>query len=94
NTSTKLFFEALHKQATEQSESLACQLTRCAILLERQDAPSNQSDDTPFSQILSKIEDRVRRFKRQEILSALREAQRAQDVNRMEALTRQYQALL
>lgn len=94
NTSSKSFFEALHKQATEQSESLARQLTRCAMLLERQDASSNQSDATPFSQILSKIEDRVVHSKRQEILSALREAQRAQDVERMEALTRQYQALL
>lgn len=94
NTSTKSFFEALHKQATEQSDALARQLTRCAMLLERQDASSNQSDDTQFSQVLSKIEDRVVRSRRQEILSALREAQRAQDSERMEALTRQYQALL
>ncbi|OGL71632.1 DNA primase [Candidatus Uhrbacteria bacterium RIFCSPLOWO2_01_FULL_53_9] len=94
NTSNESFFEAVRQEASKHSQELSGYFARCAILLDLENSPPNANDDTRFSQILTRLEDRVRNSKRQDILFALREAERVGDMAQVEALTRQYQSML
>ncbi len=91
------FFETLKNEAKQNSEELARYAERVSLLHLHEPSTeiSNQGDKTTFFHgLVDKLVDRSQVAKRAALLRALKLAERQQDANRVEELTRQYQALL
>lgn len=96
-SSQKSLFEALRLKLTTDSQDLVGLLDRLGLVADqyRDTDASTLGDMTTFlMSLIDQLKDRDREKSRKTILAKLRLAERDQDAEKIDALTRQYQALL